>query len=118
MKSLMRSPELDAALERTVYSEPALVPACQWLDSAPPEKPRLSVAAGNLNVKLSWENAPGEKVALWILQYQRGGTWTTQILPGNRRSHIFDGVPPDALAVSAVDRIGNASTAATLALRK
>jgi hypothetical protein len=55
-----------------VYAEPALIPACKWLDSAPPEKPRLSVAAGNPSVKLSWENAPGEKAALWILQYQRG----------------------------------------------
>ncbi|HEU0040122.1 MAG TPA: family 10 glycosylhydrolase [Verrucomicrobiae bacterium] len=118
MKSLMRSPELDAALERTVYAGPALIPACKWLDSVPCEKPKLSVATGNLSAKLSWETAPAEKTALWILQFERGGKWTTQILPGNRRSHILDGSPPEALALSAVDRIGNVSTAATLALRK
>ncbi len=118
MKSLMRSPELDAALERTVYAEPALIPACKWLDSAAPAKPKLSVAAGNSSAKLSWENGPAEKTSLWILQYKRGGKWTTQILPGNRRSHILDGVLPEALALSAVDRTGNVGTAATLVLRK
>jgi len=118
MKSLMRSPELDAALERTVYAGPALIPACRWLDPAPPATPKLSVVAGNLSAKLSWENALAEKVQLWVLQYQRGGKWTTQVLPGNRRSQILDGVLPDVLALSAVDRFGNVSSAAALALRK
>jgi uncharacterized lipoprotein YddW (UPF0748 family) len=118
MKSLMRSPDLDAALERTVYAEPALIPPCHWLDSVPPGKPNLSVAAGNSSAKLSWENAAAEKTSLWILQYKRDGKWTTQILPGDRRSQILDGVLPEALAVSAVDRAGNVSVAATLALRR
>jgi uncharacterized lipoprotein YddW (UPF0748 family) len=118
MKSLMRSPDLDAGLERTVYAEPALIPACKWLDSVPPEKPRLSVAAGNLNVKLSWDTPSAEKASLWILQYKRSGKWTTRILPGDRRSHLLDGDPPDALALSTVDRVGNVSSPATMAKRK
>jgi len=113
----MRSPELDAALERTVYAGPALIPACRWLDSAPPATPKLSVTVGNLSAKLSWENAPAEKTSLWILQFKRGGKWTTQILPCNRRSHILDGSPPEALALSAVDRVGNLSSPATMAAR-
>ena len=118
MKSLMRGPDLDAALERTVYDEPALIPACRWLHSALPATPKLSVTAGNLSAKLSWENAPAEKVRLWVLQYQRGGVWTTQLLPDNQRSHILDGVLPEALALSAVDRVGNLSSPTTLLLRK
>jgi hypothetical protein len=120
MKSLMRSAQLDATLERGVYAEPALVPACTWLDSTPPLKPRLSVVAGHSSMKLSWEPAPTEKekARLWVLQYQRGGAWSTRILPGEWRSQILDGDPPESLALSAVDRVGNVSSAATLALRK
>jgi len=119
MKSLMRSAELGTALEREAYAEPALIPASKWLDSTPPANPQLKVAAsGNASVKLSWESAPGEKACLWVLQYRRGGTWTTRIVPGEWRGHILDGDPPDALALSAVDRVGNVSSPTTLALRR
>jgi uncharacterized lipoprotein YddW (UPF0748 family) len=117
MKSLMRSPELDAALERTVYAEPALVPACAWLGTAPPARPNLKVAAGHSSVKLSWDAADAKKAWLWVLQYKCGDKWTTQVLPGHRRSHLLDGNPPEALALSAVDRVGNLSSPATMAVR-
>jgi uncharacterized lipoprotein YddW (UPF0748 family) len=118
MKSLMRNPDLDTALERTVYAEPALIPACGWLEARPPAKPKLTVAGGSTSVKLSWEVPGSEKVRLWVLQFKRDGKWTTQILPGNKRSQIVDGVLPEALALSAVDRVGNLSAAATLAVRR
>jgi len=119
MTSLMRNAELGAALGRGPYAEPALVPACQWLDSAPTPKPKLSVvASAGDSVKLSWVPAPAEKSWLWVLQYRRGGNWTTRILPGAWRSHILDGDPPDVLALSVVDRVGNVSPAAAVALRK
>jgi uncharacterized lipoprotein YddW (UPF0748 family) len=119
MKSLMRSTELVAALGRGAYAEPALIPACAWLDSTPPPRPQLNVVgAGNASVKLSWESGATEKTWLWVLQSRRNGTWTTRILPGEWRSHILDGEPPDALALSAVDRVGNVSLPATLAARK
>lgn len=119
MKSLMRSLDLDAALERTVYAEPALIPACKWLDSVPPAKPKLSVvAAGNFSIKLSWESTAAEAVQLWVLQYKRSDKWQTQILPDNQRSQILDGDPPEALALSTVDRVGNVSSPATMAKQK
>jgi len=119
MKSLMRSTELASVLQRGAYGEPALIPASKWLDSTPPAKPQLSiVAGGNSSVKLSWEPTPAEKVSLWVLQFRRGGKWTTRILPGESSKQILDGDPPDALALSAVDRAGNLSSPSSLALRK
>lgn len=119
MSSLMRSAELGAALGQGMYAQSALVPACQWLDSAPPPKPKLNVvASSDSSVKLSWGPAAGEKVWRWVLQFRRGGAWTTWILPAEWRSHILDGEPPDVLALSAVDRVGNMSSPMTLATRK
>lgn len=119
MRSLMRNPELGTALMRGPYAQPALIPACPWLDSNPPAKPRLSIlASGAASAKLSWESGAAERPQLWVLQYRHSGEWTTQILPGDRRSLILDGVPPDAVAISAVDRAGNLGPAATLAQKK
>jgi len=118
ISSLMRNPDLGAALARGVYAEPALIPACEWLEARPPTKPRLSVAAGNASAKLSWEAPATVNVQLWVLQFKREGKWTTQILPGNRHSQVLDGVLPEALALSAVDRVGNLGAVATLAVRR
>lgn len=119
MRSLMRNPELGTTLTRGPYAQPALIPACPWLDSNPPAKPRLAVlASGAASVKLSWESGAAERPQLWVLQYRHSGEWTTQILPGDRRSLILDGVPPNAVAISAVDRAGNLGPAATLAQKK
>jgi len=119
MKSLSRGAGLGAALESGLYAEPALVPACHWLDATPPRKPGFRVAAtGDASVKVSWDEPAGEKVSVWVLQWGRGGKWTTKILPGDRQSMILDGEAPDALALSAVDRVGNLGVAAALARRK
>jgi uncharacterized lipoprotein YddW (UPF0748 family) len=117
-KSLLRSSELQAALARGPYAEPALVPASPWLDATAPAKPRLSTATGATSVKLSWENGGSEPISSWVLQFKRGSKWSTRILPASHRTQILDGDPPDAIAVSAIDRAGNASPPASVALRK
>lgn len=119
MSSLMRNSELGTTLERGSYAEPALIPACIWLDATAPSKPELRATVGaGASVKLSWEPAGGERVWLWLLQYRRGNTWTTRILPGERRSQILDGEPPEVLAVSAVDRVGNVSLVASIGMKQ
>ena len=117
-KSLLRSGELQAALARGPYAEPALVPASPWLDANAPAKPKLSTATGATSVKLSWENGGAETISAWVLQFKRDGKWSTRILPATNRSQIFDGELPEAIAVSAVDRAGNASRPASVSLRK
>jgi uncharacterized lipoprotein YddW (UPF0748 family) len=119
LSSLMRNAELAAALERGPYAQPALVPASPWLDDQPPARPRLSVtASAQASVKLSWEAGATEKPWLWVLQYRRGNNWTTRILAAGHRTLILDGNPPEAFALSAVDRAGNLSQPATVARQK
>jgi hypothetical protein len=53
-----------------------------------------------------------------VVQFKRGGKWSTRIVPGSFRSLILDGELPEAMAIRAVDRVGNASAAASVSLRK
>ncbi len=115
MKSLLRSSELQAALQAGPYAEAALVPACRWLSSSSIAKPQLTAAAGTSSVKLSWANADG--ISVWLLQFRRQGKWTTQILPASTRAQVLDGALPDTIALSGIDRVANQGPTATLKLK-
>jgi len=112
VKALRDDPRGPAVtLRREVYAEPALPPAFPWLDSAPPAQPGLSVTAdARGGTKASWSNNGAEAVRLWVLQTRNGGVWRTEILPATQISRAWAGKEsPEALALTAVDRCGNAS---------
>lgn len=116
MKALLRSSELQSALKRGPYADVALVPASPWLDAKPPAKPTLSVSGGSTEVLASWTAAPGEPIGLWLLQVKRGSSWTSEVT--SERTRKLAGPPPEAVAVTAVDRAGNASAPAVLQLKR
>jgi uncharacterized lipoprotein YddW (UPF0748 family) len=91
------------------YAEPALVPASPWLDATLPETPRLQVAVQAWGVRLSWEAGGRKSVRNWVLQSRTNGVWHTEILPAWRTLGHFNLPGPDALVLSAVDRLGNRS---------
>ena len=92
MKALMRNPALDSALERAVYSEPAILPAASWLDRAAPAKPQLAINSPNGSLKLSWTQG-GEPISTFILQTRSGEKWTTTLLPGSEVSYTHESPP-------------------------
>jgi uncharacterized lipoprotein YddW (UPF0748 family) len=101
------------------YSQPALVPVSPWLDKTPPGKPKLAVEASSTGgVRVSWEPTGEEKVWLWTLQWKSGSSWRTEVVPGSERSRVLKSASgsstPEAVAVSAVDRCGNASAGAVV----
>jgi hypothetical protein len=110
MKALMTQNNLGDMLEREVYAAPALVPLVPWLDTDPPEKPQLTVS-GNA---ASWEAGNAEKVWLWVLQVRNDNEWTTRILPGPTKSRPLQRSELDVVAVTAIDRCGNASVPAVV----
>jgi uncharacterized lipoprotein YddW (UPF0748 family) len=118
MATLMQNRALDEALERRLYVEPALVPAMPWLCRVPPEKPKLIFTHIDKGRRLAFDWTPGgmEKICLWVLQTRTHGDWTTQILPATRTSQGWGASPPEYVAVTAVDRTGNASRPAVLEL--
>jgi uncharacterized lipoprotein YddW (UPF0748 family) len=107
MKSLLNNPALSEKLQHEVNPQLALVPpmAGQGTSSAQP-KVRIT-GATNRRCWLSCQSTNG--VATWVIQTKTNGEWRTEILRGQQISKTVTGTLPEAIAVTQVDRGGNAS---------
>ena len=110
LRSVLENPALAAAV-RAQYAQPVLVPASPWLAAVAPEKPRLTVSPGRQSASVRWESG-GKPVSGWVLQIFSDGNWRTEILLTNQIARSFQNYLPDAVAVRAVDRLGNLSAPA------
>jgi hypothetical protein len=108
LRSITDNPALAAAV-RAEYAQTALVPASPWLDSTPPDKPKLSLGESRAGLRFQWALAGGEPAWLWVLQYRINEVWTTEILPADQTSRVFFNSQPEVISVRAVDRAGNLS---------
>jgi uncharacterized lipoprotein YddW (UPF0748 family) len=116
LRSLTENYNLNSTV-RSQYTQAALVPASPWLDATPPDRPKLTVTTQKKSsVSVRWENAGGEPVWKWVLQYRTNEVWTTEILPANQTAQTFPDFAPDVIAISTVDRTGNLSL--PIALKK
>ena len=110
---VMRNPGGIGAALAGSYSVPALVPASPWLGRQAPGKPLLTVRKTGREIAVAWKPAGGEPVWQWLLQEQFGGNWRTEILPAAQTSRIISAgggaALPQAVAVTAVTRVGNLS---------
>lgn len=103
-------------LARQVYTLPVLTPAYPWLDKQPPGQPQIAASLGSGGeVKVNCRPTGGEPVQWWLVQARSGGAWTTAILRGTQSETVFT-LPnkPEVVAVSVVDRCGNASAASVV----
>lgn len=116
MKALSRNGALDATLERETYAQPALVPATPWLEKTSPPKPMLYLRTESKAVGLNWTAVDSQIPSVWVLQTRKQGQWTTQILPGATRSMSLPG-SPEAIALTFINRYGNASVPAVVERR-
>ena len=97
------------------YAGPALVPPSPWLDSIPPLAPRATLRRDSATRALAVDFRPvgQQKVWRWVVRYRVGPDWSTLLLPGMQRTHMFAAssstAPPDEIVISAVDRVGNES---------
>lgn len=118
MKSVMRNETLAQTLQRETYREPALIPATPWIDKTPPSKPKVTVPISrSQGASANWQSTGTEKAQIWVLQTRIGQQWKTEILPAQTTSRSWQ-TPPDVIAITAVDRAGNASTPAVLSRKK
>jgi uncharacterized lipoprotein YddW (UPF0748 family) len=105
MKTLLRNGALSSALEREVYSDPALVPATPWLGSQAPASPKATPT----DEEIRWEPGARNEVARWLVQRRKDDAWTTLLLPATQTTFRFGSAPPDIIAITTVDRYGNLS---------
>lgn len=95
------------ALREGPYAEPAIVPAAPWLagETPTPGKPKLSSDGSSV-----WSaSLEGDAVPRWWLVWElREGEWRFRRTPGEDPAVLtLDGnLPPQKLAVSAVDHFG------------
>lgn len=107
-----------SALTRFLEREPAaLVPASPWLGKSNPAKPNLSVVSVPAGIRADW-NSRTNSVRWWVVQQKSFGDWRTDILPGETLSKVFTGVPPEAVSVTAIDRVGNSSPPRVMEIKR
>ena len=116
------SGSLGDRLQADSYREPALTPEMAWLEGKPPAPPVAEVNATDgerLTLKISAGDSA--QVALWVVQTRDADEhWKTTILPAATRELTLPDSSggTDIVAVSAVDRVGQASTRTVLRLKR
>jgi uncharacterized lipoprotein YddW (UPF0748 family) len=116
MKSLMRDSAFDAVLEREVYAQPALMPPLPGLGRTQPGKPKLVVSGGGSgsHLEIRWTPSGSAKAWLWLLQTRSGREWKREILPAAEAMRVWNGAPPEVVALSMVNRNGQVGSPSVL----
>ena len=96
------------------YTQPAAIPPMPWVNDNAPAAPGVSasVQSGGTSIRCT----PGSGTAKLAVQAKIGGTWRTmKISPVSSQSITIPRA--DAIAVTALDRFGNASAPKVLGLQ-
>jgi uncharacterized lipoprotein YddW (UPF0748 family) len=118
MNSLVHNTSLGGSLEHDVNVDRALAPASPWLGNNSPGKPNVMVNGNAPDLKLTWNSAgTNSSVRWWVVQWKVYSDWKMEILPGTTSSKTMD-VAPQIIAVTAIDRFGNAGAPCVLEPRK
>ncbi|MES2996995.1 MAG: family 10 glycosylhydrolase [Verrucomicrobiota bacterium] len=95
------------------YAGHAAVPPMPWINPNPPAAPRTAAVWHGASTLVTWHNDPGiERI---FIQTRNAGIWKTEAIR-NARSGSANIPHADAIAVTTLDRYGNASSPIVLAL--
>lgn len=113
-KALVRNQGGIATRLANTYTQPAAIPPMPWVNNRSPEAPGVSAAAegGNTIVRC----IPAANTAKIAIQAKIGGDWrTVRIVPAGSQNTTIPRA--EAIAVTALDRFGNASAPKVLGIR-
>lgn len=123
MKALMANRgNLGQRLAEDVYAQPALVPACPWLNSRKPAPPvvHLSQDVETGSATVVWEPGDEQEIQLWVLSAKIGSVAFLDILPRHQTRYEFNAETGEQdeskIAVMAVNRYGLESEAVVVCL--
>jgi uncharacterized lipoprotein YddW (UPF0748 family) len=113
ISSVTKNPNMAKALVEGPYLKDALVPASKWLDDKAPDAPFVNTEQKDTLLNVNWTHANTNDVFRWVVYYQYGRNWSYRIMDRDDRSvqlNILEGKNKlTAVAVTAVDRMGNES---------
>ena len=97
-----------------VYTQPVAVPPMQWISQTAPATPSVAASVQGDKTNVRWETVGN--TAKIAIQARYGNTWrTAAIVPTSAKSISIPRA--DAIAISAIDRFGNASAPKVLSTR-
>ncbi|ROI00027.1 glycoside hydrolase family 10 protein [Chryseobacterium daecheongense] len=110
---LTKNPNMLPILKNGPYKDKALVPKTPWIKATPLSIPTLFIADNGSFAQASWSSKNIGDVFQWVLFTQYNGVWETEILTLDTLSKAIpkykDGKKLNAVAVKAIDRLGNES---------
>ncbi len=113
-KSLVRNQGGIATRLANTYTQPSAIPPMPWLSKTAPAAPGVAAALQGDGTFVRWD--PDRTTAKVAVQARVGGNWrTVTILPAAAKGVTIPRA--EAIAVTALDRFGNASPPKTLGLR-
>jgi hypothetical protein len=91
------------------------VPASPWLDDRQPPKPTLTLNAAEDQWQLKITST-GKPIRIFVIRSLMNGKWTTSIQAanGDNVASLTFKASPEEVRVSAIDRVGNESPAASV----
>lgn len=113
-KSLVRNQGGIATKLAGTYTQPSAIPPMPWISSKSPAAPGVSAKVQGDATSIQW--SPDGNTAKIAVQAKTGGTWrTVRIVPS--RSQGTSIPRAEEIAVTALDRYGNASPPKVLGIR-
>jgi uncharacterized lipoprotein YddW (UPF0748 family) len=104
----------DAMLSSS-YTYDALMPRTPWLDNQAPPAPQVRIFGNALTIAAS----AGEQPIVYAVRMKMADGWHAETIPASQAHYPISSTPgvlPEVVAVTAVDRNGNESVAATVLL--
>jgi hypothetical protein len=109
---------ISTMLAKGAYAQPALVPPMPWINQKAPGRPAASAAGGASGLKLNLQSGD-RATSRFAVQARFGNQWRLVKIVSAGATNVevptLAGRLPEAVAVSAVDRFGNASAPVVLA---
>lgn len=106
---------------KKAYAEKALVPVSPWIKATPLAKPNFTIQNNGSVVIAKWNSPNKEQVFHWLLFAKYGDVWNTEILDKEVVNFTIPtnkfGKKLNAVAVKAVDRLGNESNYSAKAVK-
>ena len=111
---------LGEKLRTSLYAGTALPPAMTWLEPQPPKRPKLQIEnnSSKSTVTIAWAPADKTEIGRWLVQTRFGQTWKSRVVPSHKKEEILTLSEkarwPQSIAITAIDRYGNASPPITI----